>query len=105
MGSSMLIQEMGDNAILKEIGSRLKRERLNQNVSQENLAENAGISRRALQLLESGHISTTSTIIRMLRALGKLDAINSFLPEPGLSPLQLVKLGGHERQRSRRLSR
>lgn len=38
--------------------------------------------------------------IRILRALGKMDALDAFLPEPGLSPLQLARLKGRERKRA-----
>jgi hypothetical protein len=41
-----------------------------------------------------------SLLIRVLRAMGKLSQLDAFLPEPGLSPIQLAKLKGRERQRA-----
>ena len=98
----MKFEAISDTAILKEIGVRVQRERLNRNISQAELALTAGISRRALQNLESGRPCTTALLIRVLRALGKLDALDAFLPEPGISPIQLAKLKGRERLRAGR---
>jgi hypothetical protein len=64
------------------------------------VAEKAGISRRALQKLESGQACTLTLLVRILRTLGRLDALDSFLPEPGLSPIQSAKLKGRQRKRA-----
>jgi hypothetical protein len=53
-----------------------------------------------LQKIESGQSCALTLLIRILRALGRLDALDAFLPEPGLSPIQLAKLKGRERQRA-----
>lgn len=91
---------LSDKAVMTLIGERIQRERLNQNMTQDDLAKRAGIGVRTLRSLENGEKSTVETLIRALRALGRLGAIDSFLPEPGLSPLQLAKLQGRERQRA-----
>jgi transcriptional regulator with XRE-family HTH domain len=96
---------MSDRAVLAEIGRRIQAERLNQNVAQADLAERAGISRRALQHLEGGRGCTLSLLLRALRALGRLDAVDLMLPEAGPSPLQLAKLRGRVRQRAGRRPR
>jgi hypothetical protein len=64
------------------------------------MAERAGIGARTVRYLEAGRQTTVETLIRVLRALDKLDALDAFLPEPGLSPLQLAKLKGRERKRA-----
>ena len=92
--------ESSDKAVMALIGERIQRERLNQNVTQEELAERAGIGTRTVRSLEAGQKPTVETVIRALRALGRLGTIDAFLPEPGLSPLQLAKLQGRERQRA-----
>lgn len=96
------VSGMSNSAILSELGRRVQRERLNRNIAQADLAAKAGVSRRAVQHFEAGFGCTLGTLVRLLRALGRLDALDSFLPEPGLSPLQLAKLKGHPRQRSSR---
>ena len=91
---------MNSHAVLKEIGVRMRRERLNQNLTQETLAQGAGVSRRVILDLEKGKGCGLSSLIEILRALKKLDQLDAFLPDPGISPLQLAKLRGHERQRA-----
>ncbi|RLC00820.1 MAG: transcriptional regulator [Deltaproteobacteria bacterium] len=91
---------MNSHAVLKEIGVRMRRERLNQNLTQETLAQRAGVSRRVILDLEKGKGCGLSSFIEILRSLKKLDQLDAFLPDPGISPLQLAKLRGHERQRA-----
>ena len=96
----MGIAELSDKAAMALIGERIQRERLNQNLTQQELAERAGIGVRTVRSLEAGQKPTVETLIRALRGLGKLGTMDAFLPEPGLSPLQLAKLQGRERQRA-----
>lgn len=96
----MGITDLSDKAAMKLIGERIQKERLNQNLTQAELAERAGIGVRTVKSLEAGQKPTVDTLIRALRVLGRLGAIDAFLPEPGLSPLQLAKLQGRERQRA-----
>ena len=44
------------------------------------------------------------TLIQILRALEALDGLDSFLPDPGISPLQLAGMKGRERKRANRKS-
>jgi putative transcriptional regulator len=94
------ITEMSDKAVMELIGDRTRRERLNQNLTQQELAERAGLGLRTVKSLEAGQRPTLETMVRALRALNRLGAIDAFLPEPGLSPLQLAKLQGRSRQRA-----
>lgn len=96
----MKFSSMNSQAVLKEIGVRTRRERLNQNLTQETLAQRAGVSRRVVLDLERGKGCGLSSLIEILRALRKLDQLDAFLPDPGISPLQLAKLRGRERQRA-----
>lgn len=96
----MSTAELSDKAAIALIGERIQRERLNQNMTQQDLAEHAGIGVRTLRSLENGENPTVETLIRTLRALGRLGAIDALLPEPGLSPIQLAKLQGRERRRA-----
>ena len=96
----MAFTELSDKAALVLLGSRVQRERLNRNLTQAALAERAGVGTRTVRYLEGGRQTTVETLIRILRALDKLDALDAVLPEHGLSPLQLAKLKGRERQRA-----
>ncbi len=91
---------MSDQAILEEIGARLKRRRLNRNLTQQEVADQAGLTRTTIGEFERGASSTTLTLIRILRVLGALDELETFLPDVGPSPLQLAKLQGRQRQRA-----
>jgi len=96
----MNIFGMSDKAIIKEIGRRVKRKRLESNLTQQDIADLAGISRPTVSDLERGNPFEIMTLIQVLRVLDALDEIDSFLPDPGFSPLQLAKLRGKERQRA-----
>ncbi len=90
--------EMNDLAILDLLGERIRRQRLNQNVTQSELAQRAGIDRIVLTSLENGRGCTLGSMIKILRVLGKIDQLDLFLPEPGVSPVQLAKLSGQQRR-------
>lgn len=89
-----------DAETIAELGRRFREYRLQQNVSQAALAHRAGLSVRTLQNLEAGRDSQLSTVLRALRALGRLDAIDSFLPVPRVSPMTLLETQGRGRQRA-----
>lgn len=91
---------MSDREILREIGRRLKRKRLEKNLSQQRLGELAGVNRMTIGEIERGAPSGTLTLIQILRALDALEELDAFLPDPGVSPLQLAKLKGKERIRA-----
>ncbi|MFQ5921398.1 MAG: helix-turn-helix domain-containing protein [Anaerolineales bacterium] len=96
----MSVYGMSDKAILREIGQRLKKKRLRQNLTQKLLADRAGVNRTTISEMERGNPFGVLTLIQVLRALRSLESVDSFLPDPGISPLQLAKLWGRERQRA-----
>lgn len=92
---------MTDEAVLAELGQRLARVRLSQGITQEQLADAAGVSKRTVQRLEDGTPAQLANLIRYLRALGRLDALDVMLPSDGPNPIDLLKRRGHQRQRAR----
>ena len=100
----MDLYSMSDRAILREIGRRLRRRRLDRNLTQQVLADMAGLSRTTVSDLERGAPAGMLTLVQVLRALGGLEELDAFLPEPGLSPLELARMKGRERQRASRQS-
>lgn len=96
----MDFRAMSDKAILILLGDRMNRQRLNQDMTQAELARHAGVARIVVQRLENGLGCKLENLIRVLRVLGLLEQLEIFLPEPGLSPVQLARLKGHERQRA-----
>lgn len=91
---------MTDEAVLAELGARLQRMRLERNLTQRELAEEAGVERKAVLRIEDGSSVTLTSFIRILRALGLLEALNRFVPEPVPSPIELLKLHGKRRRRA-----
>ena len=89
-----------DLALQQDLGARLQAHRLNQNLSQAELAATTGLARKTITNLETGHGGTLLTLIAVLRGLGLLAQLEAFIPAPGPSPIQLVKLAGKQRRRA-----
>ena len=90
-----------DQAVLVEIGHRLGQLRLNQNKTQAQFAEEAGVSKRTIERLESGQSVQLANFIRVCRQLDLLKRLDALIPPPVPSPLAQVKLQGKVRRRAR----
>jgi transcriptional regulator with XRE-family HTH domain len=96
-----ITKQATDDAVLSELGARLARIRLERNLTQAQLAEQAGVSKRTIERLETGEVATQlSSFIRVCRVLDVLDRIDTFIAEPAPSPLDQLKLRGRQRQRA-----
>ena len=91
-----------DREILVELGDRLRTYRLQQNLTVNEVAESAGLNRNTVVNAEAGRNPRLETVVRLLRAYGRLDALNAFLAPPTISPLELVETKGRGRRRARR---
>lgn len=93
--------QLTDTAILRELGARLAATRLGRNLTQAALAEQAGVSKRTLERLESGEVATQlAGFVRVCRALGLIERLDLLVPEPVPSPLAQLKLQGRQRRRA-----
>lgn len=90
---------MTDSAITAEIGMRLKSLRLRKNLTQQQLSSAVLVSLNSIKSLEGGK-GKLSTLIAVLRELDALNTLDSFIPEPGISPIQLARQQGKQRQRA-----
>jgi transcriptional regulator with XRE-family HTH domain len=90
-----------DAEVMQLIGERLRAYRLQRNLSQEKIARLAGLNQKTVSSAEAGHDPRLLTLVKILRALGRLDALDAFLPEPQVSPLALVIARGRVRKRAR----
>lgn len=91
---------MSDDAALEMLGKRLGRRRLDLNLTQARLAEQAGVSKKTIERIETGASVQSLNLIRILRALDLLQGINLMVPEPLPSPMELLKLKGKSRRRA-----
>ena len=62
--------------ILQELGARLREQRLAQSLTQRELAQMAGLSLGALRKLESDGQCSLETLVRVVQALGLLEALD-----------------------------
>jgi transcriptional regulator with XRE-family HTH domain len=77
--------------IEKSFGAQVKGLRLEQDVDQATLAERAAVSLSALKALESGRGSSLRTVVRVARALDRVDWLDTFHEQPTISPLALAR--------------
>ncbi|WP_024769423.1 helix-turn-helix transcriptional regulator [Aquimarina macrocephali] len=101
----MNINNLSDEQILAELTQRVKQRRLNLNITQDELSKRAGVHVQTIKNFESGKTTTLLTFIQILRAFGDLSALSSLFPDPGISPIELLKLKGKERERASRSSK
>ena|SRR3989338_3780271 len=83
------------------VGENMKALRLQKNLARDSLAAQAGVSMSALRHLESGQGSNLTTLIRVVRTLGKQDWLLSLAPRITINPLHMVQSHA-ARQRARR---
>ncbi len=90
-----------DKAVLSKLGSRLAQVRLQRNLTQARQAEQAGVSKRTVERLESGDVATQlSGFIRVCRVLDLVERFDLLVPEPVPSPVEQLKLRGRKRLRA-----
>lgn len=91
---------MSDKALAEQIGAFIRHHRVMQNKSQSALAQDAGLSRSTLSLLERGETVTLPTLIQVLRVLDQLQVMNAFVVHESISPLVLAKIEQKKRKRA-----
>ena len=97
----MGLDNMSPRAIAEELGSRLKQARLKENLTQSEVASRSGLSRKTVLNAEKGKVQLEN-LVAILLAMNVVEQLNMFLPAQEISPLQLAKLRGQQRQRASR---
>ena len=92
---------MSDTTILKTLGQKVKSWRLKADMSQAILAEDAQVAVSTVASLESGRNISLIGLVRILRMLGKLDALTPFLEDEPLSPIEYEKIIEGKKTRKR----
>jgi transcriptional regulator with XRE-family HTH domain len=98
----MTFDYMTDTAVLAELGRRLERHRLERNWTQAVLAAEAGVGQATVQRAERGESVQMTSMIKLLRALGLLGALDVAIPES--IDLPIAQLERDQRKRRRRAS-
>ncbi|MES2006298.1 MAG: helix-turn-helix transcriptional regulator [Bacteroidota bacterium] len=91
---------MSDPAILKELGQKIRAFRLQKNLTQAEMTEKTGLSRVTISEMEKGKPISLLTFIQVLRALDRLDWLNTLTSVPVISPIQIAKLSRRVRKRA-----
>lgn len=88
-----------DTEVMQTLGHRLRALRQSQGLTTIDAAGRAGLSRRTVYRAERGDNPTLQTVVRLLRLYGRIDALDTFIVEPELSPMALLerKRGGARR--------
>lgn len=90
---------MTDNEVIAELGARLRALRIGRDLSIADLAERARLNYKTVQGAESGGNPRLGTVVRLLRVLGRLGALETFVPPVTISPLDAVARGAMPRKR------
>jgi transcriptional regulator with XRE-family HTH domain len=75
------------------LGRHVRRARIEEQLTQAEVATRANVSLGALRHLESGSGATVSTLVKVLRALGREEWLTTLASEPGpavFNPLDLL---------------
>jgi len=94
-----ITENLTDDMVMLELGQRIARLRIDRNLSQSGLAQMSGVGKRTLERLENGTQVQTRSLIRVLRSLEQLDALNILLPEADLRPMEALSFKGKSRKR------
>jgi transcriptional regulator with XRE-family HTH domain len=81
---------LSDPQVLEAIGQYIKARRLDRGLTQVVLAKHAGVSLPTLQRLEGKGQAKVESLVRVLRSLRLLDALEGILQPPPVSPMALA---------------
>lgn len=90
-----------DAAVVVELGRRIARHRVERNWTQADLAREAGVGQATVQRVERGRSVQMTTMVRILRTLGLLEALDAAIPESVRLPI--AQLEREQRTARRRI--
>ena len=100
----MSIQMLSDEELLGRIRSACRQKRLHLNMTQSEMAGRAGLSLAMIKNFERGHGVNILSLIKIFRALGELQRIESMVPEIVPSPMAIF-LGESKAKPTKRRAR
>ncbi len=94
-----MVESKTQGEIEVELGRQLRDLRLRRNIDQRVLADQAGVALNAVKNLENGKGATLSSLVKVLRTLGRADWLQTLAPTVDVSPMRMLK-ARHPRQRA-----
>ena len=82
MDNNFDVYILTNSQIAKKAGEKIKRWRIEQRVTQQELADNAGLGVTTIIAAEAGKNVSFETLIAILRALNKLDILETAFMQP-----------------------
>lgn len=98
----MSLQSMTPEELAVLLGEHLRRSRVLRRFTQAEMAALANVSERSISALECGTGSTVATLLRIMKALDKLSALDALVPIPSVDPLSMLKGGKPQYRRVRK---
>lgn len=95
-----ITETLTDQAALAELAKRVQRARLDQLLTQAELAERSGVARPTIERFETSGVAQLVTLVRILRALGLLERLDSLVPEISVRPIEALETRGAGRKRA-----
>jgi transcriptional regulator with XRE-family HTH domain len=97
----MQLTQLSDDAIVAELGRRIVLHREGLNLTQAEFADRAGVGRSTVQRIERGDSIQLSSLVKLLRAVGRVDALDAVLAAELRSPVAELQRQRERRQRVR----
>jgi len=85
------LSSKNDREVMAELGRRLGALRKAHGLKLSDVAERAALERRTVSRAERGDNPRLETLLRILRVYGRLDALDGFIPEPIVSPMDELR--------------
>ncbi len=95
-----ITNQLSEKAVLEELAQRLLRHRVALNLTQEEAAESSGMAKRTLERIESGKDFRVSSLIKLLKTLNMLEALDELILPEQTSPIQLLEMRKGKRKRA-----
>ena len=97
------IYDFSDEAIILELCEKVRKFRRSCCISQTELAQNSGVSIASVKRIEAGTVTDLNicTLIKILRACGKLEGMAELIPDVPESPFLIDQKTGKVRKNCR----
>ena len=94
---------MTDSAIIAEVYNRLEARRKHQDITQADMAQRLNITPKSYRAISEGKCKLV-TFVALVRQCGLIENMESLVPQPTLSPLEVVRKAAKSGQRQHKHS-